>query len=416
MFKSAPENLFTGYTSEMTGLGTCTVRWKPGSTVTGLLFVNGSTQTPYTVSAGEATAGVKNLTGVPSASYEIRLMNGTFVRGKTNLTLEGNVMLNSGDDLATAIAALPAGGVILLADGASFSIAGNYVLNKSIKIRAVTNLNPPVIYPAAGASTTAGMFIIDPALTSADSIVFQNVIVTGYINNDGGTSGMVTGVYDQGTANACNVGLLKFQSCQIIHFSRHLIRLRGTATQTINNFVINSCILFDYGTNSTSYGIISSNTAQGTINNITFSKSTIYNFLSYLVLYSNATACNSISVKDCTLNQITYTTGSTSRYIIDTNATTFTGTGITISNCIFGLTAAAHTNGIRTSGTLTITNSVGTSDFDDTFTPAYSIKGLLTAYSGASTALWTNPTGGVFTFLDLTFTGRSTTGDPRWRP
>lgn len=413
-FKSGPENLFTSYKSELSGLNSCTVRWKPGSVVTALLFVNGTTETSYPITAGEMAAGVKNLTGVPNAKYEVRLMNGTFVRGKINLMLEGNVMLAAGDNLLTAITAANPGDVILLPQGTAFVFTGNATINKSIKIRAVFNTNLPTLYVASGASTTAPMFLIDPALTLSDSIVFQNVTMTGYINNNS-PEGMITGVYDQGTANACNIGTLRFEGCVLNHFSRHLIRLRGTATQYINNFIVNNCTLFDYSTNSSSYGIISSNTAAGTINNITFSNSTIYNFQSYLVLYSNNAASTSIVVKNCSLNQITYTTGSTSRYIIDANATTLSS-GITIQNCIFGSTAAAHTNGVRATATLTISNSYRTADYDDAFTPAYSIMSSLTAYSGASTALWTNPVNGNFTFLDINFTGKNSAGDPRWRP
>jgi hypothetical protein len=415
-FRSGPENLFTGYESEMTGLGSCTVRWLPGSVATDLLFVSGSTQIPYALTAGEITAGEKMLTGVPTGNYEIRLMNTTFSRGTTHLLLEGDVMLASGDDLLAAINAAASGDVILLAQGGVFIFTGNTTINKSIKIRAVYNENLPTLAAATGASITAPMFLIDAALTPSDSIVFQNVIMTGYINNDP-AGGMITGVYDQGTSNACNIGKLKFTGCVLSHFSRQLIRLRGTASQVINDFIVDDCILFDYGTNSTSYGIVSSNNATATINNIKFSNSTIYNFLSYLVLYTNAPSCNSIVIENCTLNQITYTTGSTSRYIIDANNTVFTaGGGITITNSIFGVTAAAHTNGIRASGTKTFTNSYGTSDFDDTFGPDYSIKSSLIAYGGTSTALWTDPLNGIFTFLDGNFAGKATAGAPRWKP
>ncbi len=415
-FRTGPENLFTGYESEMTGLNSCTVRWKPGSVATALLFVAGANETSYPITSEELAAGVKMLTGVPTGVYEIMLMNTTFSRGSTNLIIEGNVMLDSGADLLAAISAASPGDVILLAQGGVFIFTGNATISKSIKIRAVYNENPPVLAAATGASTTAPMFLIDAALAPSDSIVFQNVIMTGFINNDP-AGGMITGVYDQGTSNACNIGTLKFEGCVLSHFSRQLIRLRGTASQVINNFIVDDCILFDYGTNSTSYGIISSNTAAATINNIRFSNSTIYNFLSYLVLYTNAPSCNSIVIDNCTLNQITFTTGSTSRYIIDANNTVFTaGSGITISNSIFGVTAAAHTNGIRASATKTFTNSYGTSDFDDTFSPDYSIKGNLIAYGGLSTGLWTDPVNGVFTFMDAGFAGKATAGAPRWRP
>ena len=413
-FKTAPENLFLGYTSELKGLGSCTVRWKPGSTASAIVFDNG-TQTSYPVSAAESAAGIKNLTGIPNGKYQIRLMNSTFVRGRTSILIEGDVLLAPGSDLVAAINAAAAGNVIILPPGEVFVFAGNSIINKSIKIRAINNQNPPTLCVSSGASTTSPMFLIAPALTSSDSIVFQNLIITGYINNSV-AEGLITGVYDQGTSNACNIGLLKFMSCEVKHFSRHLIRLRGTAAQVIANFVVNDCILFDYGTNSTSYGIISTNTAAGRINNIKFINSTIYNFLSYLVLYTSGTSCNSVILDNCSLNQITYTTGSTSRYIMDLNNTVFNGGGITISNCIFGSSAAAHTNGIRSSGTLLFTNSYCTSDYDDSFIPANSVRSLMNAYSGASTALWTSPLNGNFTFLDALFPGKATAGDPRWRP
>jgi len=415
-FKSLPENLFLGYISELSGLGTCTVRWKPGSTATALSFDNGI-KTSYPISAAEAAAGLKIVTGVAKGKYQISLMNTSFVRGKTNVFVEGDVLLAPGSDLVAAINAAAPGNVIILPPGEVFVFAGNSIINKSVKIRAINNQNRPTISVSSGASATSPMFLIDPSLTSADSIVFQNVSITGYINNNL-AEGLITGVYDQGTSNACNIGLLKFTGCELKHFSRHLIRLRGTATQIIGRFEVNDCILYDYGTNSTSYGVISSNTATGTIKNIKFSNSTIYNFLSYLVLYTNGTSCNSVILDKCTLNQITYTPASTSRYIMDLNNTVFTGGGVTISNCIFGSTAvAAHTNGIRTSGTLLFTNSYCTSDYDDSFTPLSSVRSLMIAYSGASTALWTSPvTNADFHFLDAGFAGKNNTGDPRWKP
>jgi len=414
-FKTDPENLFLGYVSELSGLGSAIVRWKPGSTVTALSFDNG-TKTSFPISAAEATAGIKTVTGLAKGTYQISLMNSTFTRGKTSVLIEGDVLLAAGADLVAAINAAAPGNVIILPPGVVFKFAINSIINKSIKVRAISSQNRPTICASSGASLTSPMFIIDPALTTSDSIVFQNLIINGYINNNI-TEGLITGVYDQGTSNACNIGLLKFTGCEIKHFSRHLIRLRGSAIQIIDRFEVNDCVLYDYGTNSTSYGIISSNTSSGTIRNIKFSNSTIFNFLSYLVLYTSGSTCNSVILNNCSLNQITYTAASTSRYIMDLNSTVFTGGGVTISNCIFGSTAAAHTNGIRTTGTLLFTNSYCTSDYDDSFIPASSVRSLMTAYSGSSTTLWTSPVTGMdFHFLDAGFAGKNSAGDPRWRP
>ena len=62
--------------------------------------------------------------------------------------------------------------------------------------------------------------------------------------------------------------------------------------------------------------------------------------------------------------------------------------------------------------TLTVSGSYYTTDFYDGTGP---VKNLMTAYSGSSTSLWTDPAGGDFTFLDGNFAGAPTAGDPRWK-
>lgn len=58
-----------------------------------------------------------------------------------------------------------------------------------------------------------------------------------------------------------------------------------------------------------------------------------------------------------------------------------------------------------------------TSDYkDNNAATTFSIMGSLTAYSGSSTALFKAPTSGNFTIIDAGFAGKSTAGDPRWRP
>jgi hypothetical protein len=409
-FKTAPENLFAGYKSEMTGIGTCTVRWLPGTVATSLAFVNGTNITPYTLTAGEIAAGVKNLTGIPNGIYEIRLMNGTFVRGKTNIFLEGNVLLAAGGDLTTAIASVPAGGVIILTNGASFSFTGPINLTKSVKIRGLYDTNLPIVLTVVNAATFH-MFNIDAALTATDSLVFQNLNISGF-PNDNSTNTRLRGMFDQDVTFPCNLGSIKFINCIARNFDRHLVRLRGTATQVINNIEINNCILYDYAFGS-NYGVINSSAASSKILSFRIINSTICNIRGAIISYTSGTACQGITITNCTFNQLAMD-AATGRYLIDLNTTTGTG-AITISNCIFGSTAAIA-NGIRPNTmTLSITGSYFTSDFNDgTASP---IKSLLTAYAGASTALWTDPvTTRDFHFLDAGFVGKSSAGDPRWKP
>jgi len=408
-FKSDPENLFTGYSSEMAGLGSCTVRWKPGVAATALVFDNG-TETSYPLTTGEIATGTKNLTGIAKGTYEIRLMNSTFVRGRTSILLEGDVQLSSGDDLAAAIASVPAGGVILLTNGANFSFAGPVTLTKSLKIRGVFSTNLPTMFVVLNASTYH-MFDIDAALTTSDSLVFQNVTISGY-PNDNNANTRLRGMFDQGTSLPCNLGLLKYDNCIARNFDRHLVRLRGTAAQVINNIVINGCIMYDYAFGS-NYGVINSSNSAGIIYNIKITNSTICYTRGAIVQYTSGTACDGITITDCTFNQLAMD-ASTGRYVIDMNNTTGTG-AITINNCIFGSTSAVA-NGIRPNTmTLSFAGSYYTSDFNDGTT--YAIKSYMTAYAGASTALWQDPvTTKDFHFLDTGFIGRSSSGDPRWRP
>ena len=119
-------------------------------------------------------------------------------------------------------------------------------------------------------------------------------------------------------------------------------------------------------------------------------------------------------VDNCTFDRTSMDAAS-GRYFIDfgTGSNPSTGT-LTISDCIFGQ-SGAMANGVRP-GTmsLTISGSYYTSDFNDG--TAFPIKGSLTAYAGASTALWADPLNGIFTYLDATFAGIETAGAPRWKP
>lgn len=408
-FTSDPENLFTGYESEMTGLGSCTVRWKPGAAATALVFDNG-TVTSYPLTTGEITAGRKDLTGIANGTFEIRLMNSTFIRGRTSIFLEGDVFLSTGGDLAAAIGSVPAGGVILLANGESFSFTGPVTLTKSVKIRGVLSTNLPTMFVVLNASTYQ-MFDIDAALTLSDSLVFQNVTLSGF-QDDNSANTRLRGMFDQGTSLSCNLGLLKFDNCIARNFDRHLVRLRGTATQVINNVEINDCILYDYAFGS-NYGVINSSNSAGIIYNIKITNSTICYTRGAIIQYTSGTACDGITITDCTFNQLAMD-ASSGRYLIDMNNTTGTG-AITINNCIFGSTSAIA-NGIRPNTmTLSFTGSYYTSDFNDGTT--FPIKSYMTAYTGASTALWVDPEiAKDFNFLDAGFIGRSSSGDPRWRP
>ena len=191
-FRSAPENLFTGYVSMMTGLGECIVRWKPGATATALLFTAGGSDTSYPLTAGEIAAGEKTLTGVANGDYEVKLMNSTFVRGRVNLLLEGDLLLPAGGDLAAAIAAMAPGGVLVLTNGEDYPLVETDTIRSSIKIRGLLPDNLPTIYLMSGGGNH--IFDVDPLMTFSDYVIFENVDISCYYD-DAGTS-RHRGVFD----------------------------------------------------------------------------------------------------------------------------------------------------------------------------------------------------------------------------
>jgi hypothetical protein len=408
-FKSAPENLFTDYTSEMTGLNSCTIRWKPGSTATDLVFASGTNQTSYPVTSGELTAGVKELTGIANSQYEIRLMNGNFVRGRINLLIEGDVLLPAGGDLAAAVKNMPSGGVLILTNGVDYPLAETDTISASIKIRGLYQDNLPIIYLMTGGGNH--IFDIDPDMSLSDSVVFENVDISSYYDDAGVTRHR--GVFDVENS-ALSLGALKFNNCIIRNSGRSAIRLRSganTMIQYIDNVEFNNCIMYDFAWDS-HYGVLNG-ALYGNFGNIKFTNTTAYNLRGGIINYGSGAGCLSVTVDNCTFNQVTMD-ASSGRYFIDFGSGSNTSTGtITISDCIFGQTSALA-NGVRNSTmSLSVNGSFYTSDFINV---NYSIAGSMTAYAGASTALWTDPSNGDFTFLDPNFGGKDSAGDPRWRP
>lgn len=295
----------------------------------------------------------------------------------------------------------------------SYNIGGTaFNLTKNIKIRGLYRDTLPVIY-MSGATSTANMLNI--ATTSQlNYIRFENIEFSGYLDNvSGGTK--IGYMFNQSTA--CTLGELSFTNCVIRNIGNTPVRLKDAPIKTITNLSFDKCKIFDIG-NSSVYALVNNNVAGCSITNISFTNSTVYNFAGSIVLHTTANS-NSVTLQNCTFNEIsTSGTGTSIRYIIDYNTYTVTS-GVTIQNCIFGSTPRAYTDGVRvsTSTNKLISGSYFTSDYkDNNAATTFSIMGSLTAYSGLSTALFKAPTNGDFSIIDAGFAGKSSAGDPRWRP
>jgi hypothetical protein len=195
---------------------------------------------------------------------------------------------------------------------------------------------------------------------------------------------------------------------------RGILRAKG-GTGVIANFSINKSIVKDIR----DYGVINMDIVSWNFSNVALTNSTFYKCQKFIVSKST-TATKSILISDCTLNEETALANKIFVFPATINVTD----GINITNTIIGrgwdMGGTATTFGIDPIDGLpttnfTITNSFATIDYTLTATGT-AIPGFPNfTYSKKMTDLWKDPANGDFNFIDLSFQGIKTSGDPRWR-
>lgn len=430
-FKTPAENIFLGYgtsnntgklySAYMTDVKTLDIKWTPGANTTHLILTSadGGSKDSVVISSSEAVAGEKLVVLPSNSNWTVKIYNKNILRGTTNGTIEGDIILNSGDNLATAITGASAGQVIVLAPGAVFPVGtATFRFGQNVKVRGLSATNRPVVCmtmtgatPPTGTSSMLGF--VDSS--TMDYVKFENLDFTGFCDNSPAST-KVGYLFNNNLLT--NVKSLSFTNCNLHNFGNTPMRVQGAKNQVVDTLRFNGCVINEIGFAST-YAIVNSNSADF-INNINFSNCTVYNFKGSLVLRTGQTL-SSVNITNCSVNQGMQDPG-TARYLIDLNTAVFNGTGgVTIKNCVFGSSGAAKgANGMRYNvGTpVSITGSYYTSDYVDDPIPigttSSSIKANMTAYSGASTALWNGPLTGDFKLKDTGFAGKGVAGDLRW--
>jgi hypothetical protein len=145
-FKTPKENIFLGYgTNNNTGtlysaymndVKTLDIKWQPSANVTHLILqsADGSIKDSVGISASEALAGEKIVGSLVNSSWKVQIFNNKILRGTTNGIIEGDIILNSGDNLITALDGAANGSVILLAPGAIYQTgSATYKIGKILK-------------------------------------------------------------------------------------------------------------------------------------------------------------------------------------------------------------------------------------------------------------------------------------------
>ncbi len=428
-FKTPAENIFQGfgtsintgklYSAYMTDFKTLTIKWSPGANVTHLILSSedGTLKDSVLISAGEVAAGQKTVGSLTNSNWYIKIYNNKILRGKTYGLVEGDILLGSTDDLPTALNSASDGQVILLAkDGVYKMGSAVYRFSKNVKVRGVSPTNRPVLCMTAGTPTSTSNMLGFADASTLDFVKFENIDFSGYCDNNT-TSTKIGYLFNNNLMTT--VKSLSFSNCNLHNFGNTPMRLQASKNQVIDTLSFNGCVINDVGFSST-YAIVNSNSADF-INNIYMNNCTFYNFKGSLILRTVTApvvaTMGNINITNCTINQGMQDAGS-ARYLIDANGTTVTN-GINFRNCIFGSTGGAlGANGVRKgTATISVTGSYFTTDYIDdpvTVVTSYSIKSMMTAISGASTALWNDPVNGDFKLKMTSFAGKGVAGDLRW--
>jgi len=204
-----------------------------------------------------------------------------------------------------------------------------------------------------------------------------------------------------------SVGVFSIDSCSARNYKGALRFANGT----YRNIQINNSIFRSLG----NYGFITYPLVNATTATITVSNSTFYSIDQSILYLKNATN-TAVNISNCTFDNILNTTANF-YYLNNT-----TGHSLSISSSIFGKTNSPTTaSGVfGTPSPYTVTGCISATDWGTT--AATAITGL-TAYPGASTALFKSPSTfnsttvtssvvGDYTLLDNTV---GSVGDPRWR-
>jgi len=390
------------------------VRWtNTGATATSINVnkTDGTLVKTVPITAGDITNSYKEIQGLSGkTTYVITIFSGTTLRGTQNYStiatpnfgttsiidlrsITGRPTLLT-DTMITA----PSGSVFILRRSETYTCnTASMPLSKSIKVTCLPGLGNPAQLNFLNEFTISG---------TIDSIKFSNVSISG-LKSDGvaKVSYMINS-----SSNVCSLGYLSFDNCTVKSFGSTLVRLQSNVVPNavINKVYVNNCIINDIGITS-GYGIFhASNYAGNNINNFEMRNSTCYNF-SKGILVNNMANTTSVLVESCTFNDGI----SSSNYFMEFN--TFTVSSLALNNCVFGKTKdPLLSKGIRASSSTNIVtnNCYNTSDF---FTAGYNIPGLV-SFTGLSTDLFADPVNGVFSFKTTSFAGKSSSGDPRWRP
>jgi hypothetical protein len=337
---------------------------------------------------------------IPSTNYIIALYSGTDARGFADFTTNAPLVgidlrgfTGRPSVLSDTIPIIPDGSTVILKRGEPYNIGAVINLSKAITIVS----GPDLATPAQAVISMPNNFNIVSGAT-IDFIVFKDVTLRG---TD------YTAKYVFNINVACTIKQMSFIGCKGEIF-RGLVRTQAQPA-VINNFLIDNCILDSLS----NYGVLTVDVNTSKADNIIIRNSTIYKAEKIITSKNNST---SVLIENCTINEAP----TTSSYYVDysTSPTNVVANGITINNCIFGIgklttTGAASIRGVRAGAATSISGSTNYRTFDQV-SAGNDVPGL-TTYTRPVAQLFVDAANGNYKIADVTFPGKSNSGDPRWR-
>lgn len=341
---------------------------------------------------------VTGLTG--NNNYIVYLQSGATVRGWEDVKTKAPQVFKAGSNIIdlrgndnadiltqTLTSTLPSGSVILLDRGMTYNMS-SYNLSGALTL--VSGLG---FGPVATIKFTGNFNFVAGSTIDSLSFMDLNMYSTDY-----------TGKYVLNANNNATVGKITFERCNARIF-RGLVRLQNK-TINVTDFTINNCVLDSIG----NYGVINVDGTTPKIENILIKNSTIFKTEKIVSSKNNS---SSVIIDACTINEAPLT----GNFLIDYNTYNISN-GLKINNTILGVGKSkdgiTKVRGARfgSNTAIDVGNTYSTANYE---TIDYPLPPL-SIYSGTSAQLFVNPDNGNFNIRDLTFAGKATAGDPRWRP
>jgi len=303
--------------------------------------------------------------------------------------------------LADTLPDVADGAIILLEPGKTYNHfyedAGGYALDKSVEFHS----SDPEAAEMPRIDCRQNFNFVDGA--NVGSVVFKNIAF--YNGEDGWDNRYVFNVDVSAT-----VGEIVFESCNIRSI-RGIVRLKD-GEGVLDKFTLSDCVIDSIR----NYGIITVDDDAWMCNDILIENSTISRTEQFLQSRNNS---NSVVIQNCNLDvlpktgkqlfrwrtsgQDNVTNGITLRNIIISHAWDLEVTGGVVIDGFDGLGETAWT----------VENCYATNEYSNEGKDT--IPGFPTAvYAGTADELWVDRANGDYHFLDASFAGAGTAGDPRW--